>query len=153
MSKVSRRKFIGTAALTAGVVVGMDGAVLGQIRSVPSGGKAAVVGVDALSRLGWSSFLPFVNTDFTFGQGGNAVTLRLTDMTDSRPLDARRARKAGQENFVMKFTGSGRAPLKDGTYEVNHFNLGDFQLFITADGQAGKLNVYHAVINRVVVID
>jgi hypothetical protein len=36
---------------------------------------------------------------------------------------------------------------------VNHFNLGDFQLFITADGQVGKLNVYHAVINRVVVID
>jgi hypothetical protein len=143
MDKVTRRKFIGTA-VTAGAVVASGSNVIGQIASIATTG----VGKDSLSKLGWDAFLPFVNTDFTFGQGENAVVLRLVDIKDSRPLGSK-AHKLGQENFTLKFTGPGRSPLKDGTYSVNHFNLGDFDLFITAAGQQGRLNVYTAVINRV----
>ncbi len=143
MDKVTRRKFIGTAVAASAVVASGDN-VIGQIATIATDG----LGKDSLSKLGWDAFLPFVNTDFTFGQGLNAVVLRLVDISDSRPLGSK-ARKAGQENFVLKFTGPGRSPLKSGTYAVNHFNLGDFSLFITAAGQRGRLNVYTAVINRV----
>ncbi|MFL6373052.1 MAG: DUF6916 family protein [Pyrinomonadaceae bacterium] len=145
MSSVNRRKFIGTA-VAAGAVVASGMSVVGQRLGV----KTTAAGTDALSKLGWDAFLPFVNTDFTFGMGLNAVTLRLTDVKDSRPLGSK-ARSMGQENFVLTFTGPGRSPLKDGTFKVNHFNLGDFDLFITAAGQKGRLNVYTAVVNRVTV--
>jgi len=144
MDKFTRRKFIGTAVV-AGAAAASAGNVIGQIASISTTNG---VGKDSLSKLGWDAFLPFVNTDFTFGEGFNAVVLRLIDIKDSRPLNSK-ARKAGQENFVLKFTGPGRSPLKDGTYQVNHFNLGDFDLFITAAGQQGRLNVYTAVVNRV----
>jgi hypothetical protein len=143
MSSFTRRKFIGTAVV-AGTAVASTSGVLGQIASIPTSG----VGRDALSKLDWNAFLPFVNTDFTFGQGLNAVVLRLVDMKDSRAYGSK-ARSSGQENFTLHFTGPGRSPLKDGTYRVNHFNLGDFDLFITAAGQQRRLNLYTAVINRV----
>lgn len=143
MDKVTRRKFIGTA-VAAGAVAASGANVIGQIASIATN----AAGKDSLSKLGWYAFLPFVNTDFTFGQGANAVVLRLVDISDSRPLGSK-SRNTGQENFVLKFTGPGRSPLKDNTYQVNHFNLGDFDLFITAAGQQGRLNVYTAVINRV----
>ena len=143
MDKVTRRKFIGTAAV-AGAVAASGANVIGQIASLATTGA----GKDSLAKLGWDAFLPFVNTDFTFGQGQNAVVLRLVDIKDSRPLGSK-ARSTRQENFVLKFTGPGRSPLKDGTYSVNHFSLGDFELFITEAGQQGRLNVYTAVINRV----
>jgi hypothetical protein len=145
MDKVTRRKFIGTA-VAAGAVAASGASVMGQIASIATGGA----GKDSLATLGWDAFLPYVNTDFTFGEGLNAVVLRLIDIKDSRPLGSK-ARRAGQENFVLKFTGPGRSPLKDGTYLVNHFNLGDFDLFITGAGHQGRLNVYTAVINRVTV--
>ena len=145
MNRFTRRKFIGTA-VAAGAVVASGIDVVGQIASITLDAR----GRDALTKLGWDAFLPFVNTDFTFGQGQNAVTLRLVEIKDSRPLGSK-ARSVGQENFVLKFTGAGRSPLKDGTYSVNHFNLGDFDLFITNAGQRGRLNVYTAVINRVTV--
>ena len=143
MDKVTRRKFIGTAVVAGAVAASAEG-VIGQIASIHTDG----VGKDALAKLGWDAFLPFVNTDFTFGEGLNAVVLRLVDITDSRPLGSK-SRAAGQENFVMTFTGPGRSPLKDGTYRVSHFNLGDFDLFITSAGQKGRLNLYTAVVNRV----
>lgn len=145
MGNFTRRKFIGTA-MAAGAVVASGVDVVGQIASI----QTDALGKDALSKLGWDAFLPFVNTDFTFGVGRNAVVLRLADIKDSRPLGSK-SRSVGQENFVLTFTGPGRSPLKDGTYRVNHFNLGDFDLFISGAGQKGRLNVYTAVFNRVTV--
>lgn len=143
MSSFTRRKFIGTAVV-AGAAAASSGGVLGQIASIPTQG----VGRDSLSKLDWNAFLPFVNTDFTFGDGLNAVVLRLVDMKDSRAYGTK-ARSSGQENFTLHFTGPGRSPLKEGTYHVNHFNLGDFSLFISPAGERRRLNLYTAVINRV----
>jgi hypothetical protein len=148
MGNFTRRKFIGAAVTVSAVLASGGGDVLAQVASV----QTAAVGKDALSKLGWDAFLPFVNTDFTFGEGSNAVVLRLVDVSDSRPLNSK-ARRSGQENFVLKFTGPGRSPLKDATYRVSHFNLGDFDLFITDAGQKGRLNVYNAVFNRVTVTE
>src|SRR5437868_4447315 len=147
MNEFTRRKFLGTA-MAAGAVIATGGDVIGQIASI----RLDAAGKDALSKLGWDAFLPFVNTDFTFGEGRNAVVLTLVDIKDLRPIGGK-ARSMGQESFVLKFTGPGRSPLKQNTYSVNHFNLGDFELFITEGGKQGRLNVYTAVINRVTVTE
>lgn len=151
MSKVSRRKFIGSVAMAAGAGLLLDVTVPGQVREI----GAAAGGTDGLSRLGWNSFLPFINTDFAFytlGRGGNSIALRLVDMKDSRPMRAR-SRKTRQENFVLKFESEEPLPLGDRIYSVNHFNLGDFDLFITDAGRAGSMFVYTAVINRVTITE
>ena len=146
--KISRRKFIVAVPVVAGIVSQLNGVTPG--RSLSSVSRAMTVGGDALSRLSWDSFLQFVNTDFTVGEGPSAVTLTLADMTDSRPYGSL-ARKYGQENFVLKFTGPGGEPLTQGTYRVNHFSLGEFDLFITDGGRAKRNNYYLAVINRVLL--
>jgi hypothetical protein len=111
-------------------------------------GGARIIGTDPLSKLSWNSFLPFVNTDFKFGAGKSAVDLTLVEMKDSRPL-ARRTRRRGEENFVLKFAGPAFAPLEQKTYSVEHFNLGTFELFITEGERLDNTRYYYAVINRV----
>lgn len=145
--KITRRTFLAAAPLAAGAVLQFNGVALGQ---KADGGLFAIPDLtgDALSRLTWDSFLPFTNTDFTFGEGGNAVSLRLVDMKDARPA-GRRYRK-GQESFTLKFQGPFDRPLTDKTYRVNHFNLGDFDLFITNSGRVKRNQYYVAVFNRIV---
>lgn len=135
--KITRRKFIAAAPLAAGAILYMDRPAIGQ--TGPTG--------DSLSKLGWSSFLPFVGTDFSFGGiGVPEGVLRLTDIEDTRPPGPMR-RRAG-ECFVLTFSGPANTPLVQGTYEVNHFNLGDFDLFISVGPQQNTNMSYYAVINR-----
>ena len=145
--KLTRRKFLAAAPVAIGAVLQFNGVALGQ---KSGSGLFAIPDLsgDALSRLTWDSFLPFVNTDFTFGEGSNAVSLKLVEIKDSRPM-GRRYRK-GQESFTLKFQGPFDKPLTDRTYRINHFNLGDFDLFITDGGRVKREQYYIAVINRIV---
>ena len=147
---ISRRKFLIVGPLAMGAVLQFNGAALGQKRGAGLF-TAPSASADALSQLGWDAFLPFVNTDFTFGEGSNAASLRLVALTDTRPerMRLRRASKNG-ECFMMKFQGPYQQPLRDGTYRVNHFNLGDFEMFITDGGRVGKQQYYIAVVNRLI---
>jgi hypothetical protein len=137
--KVSRRKFVAAVPVVAGSLI-MGGQVLGQ-----AGGRGGAG--DALGSFTWDSFIQYVNTEFAFGTGRSAVQLKLVDMTDSRPL-ARRTKKRGQENFVLKFSGPAGTPLTQDTYHVEHFGLGSFDLFITEGGRDASEKFYFAVINR-----
>ena len=140
MMKVSRRKFVTAVPVVAGSLM-VGGQALGQaVRRVGT--------TDALSSFSWDSFIQYVNTEFAFGTGRDAVQLKLVDITDSRPL-ARRTRKRGQENFVLKFSGPAGMPLTQNTYVVEHFGLGTFNLFITEAARDGNVKYYFAVINRV----
>lgn len=142
---ISRRKFLVAAPVVAGAVLQFQGIAFGQISDKI---RLPPVGIDALSKLTWDSFYQFINTDFTFGHGGNAVSLRLTAMTDSIPFTVKR--RKGQECFVMKFQGPFNPPLRQETYQVNHFALGDFDLFITDGGRVKRGQFYIAIINRIV---
>ncbi|MFM9905536.1 MAG: DUF6916 family protein [Pyrinomonadaceae bacterium] len=145
--KITRRTFLAATPLAIGAVLQFNGVALGQ--KVGRGGFAIPdLSQDALSRLTWASFYPFINTDFTFGEGGNAVSLKLVDMTDTKRV-GKRVRK-GQESFILKFQGPFDKVLAGKTYQVNHFNLGDFDLFITDGGRVKREQYYVAVINRVV---
>src|SRR5688572_3456271 len=139
--KITRRKFLGAASAAAATLLSLKGTVLGQ--SVMASG-------DALAALNFESFLPFVHTQFIFkGKGGmDDAVLELVDLRDSRALGSR-ARKVGQENFLMKFETRSSRPLVSDTYIVEHFRLGTFNLFITDGAHDVKTRSYFAVINRV----
>ncbi|MGE3466697.1 MAG: hypothetical protein AB7J13_07165 [Pyrinomonadaceae bacterium] len=143
--KISRRKFLVAAPVVAGAVTQFNSAAFGQSAERPT---LPPIGDDELAKLTWDSFYPFQNTDFDFYVSGEPVSLRLLSMADSRPKGTL-ARK-GQECFMLKFQGPFRRRLEQGTYDVNHFRLGDFKLFITDGGLDGRKQFYVAIINRMV---
>lgn len=144
---ISRRKFLAAAPVVAGAVLQLQGTALGQ-RGSTTKLSAELPDADALSRLEWDSFYPFINTEFNFGTGGKAASLTLISMKDTGPEGS--AKGTAPKCFVMKFQGPYYQPLAEKTYNVNHFNLGDFDLFITDGGRAGRVQTYNAVINRIV---
>ena len=145
MGFFNRRQFI-TSVSALAAFAGFHGIGFGQIQ----GSIRRNVGRDALSRLGIDSFLPYVNTDFTFRLPRGTALLRLTDLSDSRPVDSP-TRKLKQENFVLTFASRGRVTLQQGTYHVEHFALGSFDLFITQGAVTSSQRSYTAVINRVTI--
>lgn len=147
--RLTRRKFLVTGPLAAGAVLQLNGVALGQRKNIGLFQVPDLTG-DALSRLTWDSFYPFIHTDFTFGQGANSVSLKLVSMHDSRLPGQKSGRSRGKECFVLKFQGPFDRPLKQGTYRVDHFNLGDFDLFITDGGLNKREQYYTAVVNRIV---
>ena len=135
---ISRRKFLGAAPVLTGAVLSLRTSLFGQ----------SAAGSDALSELNWDSFYPFIGTDFTFGRGGNAASLKLLSMHDSAPEGTKGSNL--KKCFVMRFQGPYDNVLTQNTYSVNHFNLGDFDLFITDGGTKGRVQYYTAVIYRLI---
>lgn len=140
--KITRRNFLLAAPLAAGAVLNLKGTAFGNVFAVPS--RAAD---DALARLNWDSFLPYVNTDFAFTDAsGRAVTLGLADIVE---YTTPRSKSAGEKLcFTLVFRGPARRQLPEGTYTVDHFALGKFDLFIGPGAANGKQQAYRAVINR-----
>lgn len=136
--KLTRRKFVAAVPVVAGSLLA-GGRAFGEIVAE---GEAA----DPLLAMTWNSFVQYVNTDFLFGSKRVPVTLRLIEMTDSRPFSRRRR---GQENFVLKFSGPASMPLTQNTYDVKHFGLGRFSLFVTQGAHETDEIYYFAIINRV----
>lgn len=143
--RLSRRKFLGAAPVAAAAILQLNGVTFGQkAPTLPPVGDGG-----ALGRMTFLTFFEKLNTEFLFlNKDGIQVPLNLYAVEDVRPL-AKRQWGKGQENFVLKFLGPTRYPLKQGTYAVEHFALDKFNLFIT-DGRDNKDGfIYLAVINRV----
>jgi len=139
--KISRRKFLGVATVGSGVLLNVG--VLGQ------GIMPPIVDDQGIKNLTFLSFFANMNTEFEFvNEDRIKVPIQLVAVDDARPM-AKQKWGQGEENFVLKFHGHLRYPLKQGTYEVEHFALGKFSLFIT-EGKTDKAGItIIAVINRV----
>lgn len=144
---ISRRKFLAAAPLAVGAILPVRSLALDAVLSKEKGGARAAG--DALSHLPWDSFYPYVTTDFSFTAEGTTAALTLSKMTDTRP-SGYAARAEGQECFALTFVGPSRRPLAENTYQVEHFALGTFALFITVVGKTKRGVLYEAVINRIV---
>src|SRR4051812_43308004 len=97
--KISRRNFLAAGPLNAGAVLQLNGLALGQRPSLSIGRG------DALSRLTWNSFYPYINSTFTFSyKKGDRVDLQLTEMTDMKPADFVTT-SSTQECFALTFSG------------------------------------------------
>jgi len=141
MKNVTRRKFLGAAAATAGAAFSLKANIFEQPTSLNGHAR--------LAQLDWATFLKCRNTAFSFSMPGiEPVDLTLASVEDSRRA-GKRARPAGQECFVLKFTSGVNSKLPQDTYDVNHSMLGDFKLFITEGRRMGRERTFFAVINRV----
>jgi hypothetical protein len=153
--KISRRNFIGAFSASLAAVIPFTGSIRGAgLGSVLGLGHSKIPG-DALSQLSWSSFYPYINTDFEFAsfQGHSPVSssrLTLMGMTgNSGMVKATRARDP--RTFVLTFKGPAQTSdprLAQDTYSVEHFALGRFDLFISDGNVVNGEYIYTAVINR-----
>ena len=140
MKNITRRKFIGAAAATAGAALSLNSTTLGTL--TPSNTY------NSLARLDWMTFSRYQNTNFRFSKLGiGQVNLTLDSVEDTRQT-SENAGRSGEECFVLKFTGN-RTELLQDTYDVKHSALGNFKLFITEGRTEGSTRTFLAVINRV----
>lgn len=139
MKNITRRKFIGVAAASAGATLLLKSSALAELTPGSE--------LSRLGQLDWTAFSACRNTSFTFSKLGlEPVTLTLASLEDSR---SKKRRPTRGECFVLRFSGNPRAKLHQDTYEVNHATLGNFSLFITEGRRAGRSQTFFAVINRV----
>ena len=129
--QLTRRNFLTAAPLALGLLK-LGGSAMAQAGNV--GGLFAIPArTDRISQLDWNAFLPYQNTDFTFSNGDNAFRLSLSAMKDSAPGGF--IGKGSHPCFELHFEANFITPIEQGTYRVEHFGLGTFDLFITPGGQ------------------
>lgn len=153
--KISRRNFIGAFSASLAAVIPFTGNISGAgLGSLLSQAHSKIPG-DALSQMSWSSFYPYINTDFEFAsfQGHNPISsarLTLTGMTGNTGM-VKATRARDPKSFVLTFKGPAQTNdprLAQDTYAVEHFALGRFDLFISDGNVVNDEYVYTAVINR-----
>jgi hypothetical protein len=142
---LSRRKFLAATPLAVGAILPIKGLALDSLSAARS---AASRLEEQLSRLTWDSFYPYITTNFAFSGNGATTDLTLTKMADTRPQGFR-ATGPGQECFSLTFLSPGKRALVQDVFQVEHFALGRFDLFITVVGKAKRGTLYEAVINRI----
>ena len=172
----SRRRFLKTGsivALAASIPAQLD-QVLGQGRR-PITQAPGVNGViplqsqrDPLLYLRRSYFQPYVNSRFEVltAMGTRVVPLTLATVDGPRvrpgckgPVKPRASKsakarvtteQAGElDSFSLLFRGSGKAPLKQDVYDIQHRALGKFRLLLVpVVSKDGKALYYEVVFNR-----
>jgi hypothetical protein len=95
----------------------------------------------SLSRLHHRTFVPHVNSLFHVTHAGYKMPLLLTETTTSTLPSG--------ETFSLRFRGSARFALEQGTYRFEHNGLGAFDLFIVPGAATKTTQHYRAIINRV----
>ena len=147
--KISRRNFLGALSASAAVVFPLTGRALAASKS------AFIAPSDALAQLGWSSFYPYINTEFQFevvisGQKPRTGRVGLTLSAMGQDASLRGVPAGGDPRcFLLTFKATADSRrLEQNTYPVEHFALGRFELFISEGNLVGNEYVYTAVINR-----
>jgi|SRR6266850_3629430 len=83
-----------------------------------------------------------------------AVEVELVEVTEKGVLDGeQRPAAARQERFSLVFRGPRGEPLQQGMYQMQHNQLGAFDLFLVPVGQDHDGVYYEAVFNRLRRLD
>lgn len=138
--KVSRRKFLAAAPAVIGTILVSNNSSFA--RSAPPSRY-----VDPLEGLSFGKVTPYIGTTFAFSNDSGAAFQFRLDRVDDR-LTANQRRGQG-ECFSMIFSSSALCPLKQGTYRVNHPELGRFRLMVTVQYSMDGRKKYEAIINRI----
>ena len=132
----SRREFLkrGTfVALAAGVPLALTENALGTTKSTPAG-------------LNISSFRSQLGSSFIINHQASKVKFTLVGLTS---FASRKETAAGKEGFSLLFRGPKETTLKQGTYLIEHKELGKFSFLVVPVGTKDtRAPHYEAVINR-----
>jgi hypothetical protein len=134
----SRREFLkrGTLmALVAGVPLGIAEKTLGM-----STKSSAATGLNL------ESFESQLGTNFLINHEAAKVQVRLVHVTN---FASAKQNKAGQEGFSLLFRGPKETTLKQGTYLIEHEELGKFSFLVVPVGTKDtRAPHYEAVVNH-----
>lgn len=134
----SRREFLkrgSLMALVAGVPLGMAEKALGM--GTPT---SVATGLDL------ESFESQLGTSFVINHEKAKVEVRLVHVTN---FASAKQNKAGQEGFSLLFRGPKETTLKQGTYLIEHKELGRFSFLVVPVGTKDtRAPHYEAVVNR-----
>ena len=134
----SRREFLkrgSLVAIAAGVPMGIAEIALGMGTKT-----SAATGLDL------ESFEFQLGTNFLINHEAKKVEVRLVHVTN---FASAKQTQAGQEGFSLLFRGPKETTLKQGTYLIEHKELGRFSFLVVPVGTKDtRAPHYEAVINR-----
>jgi len=132
----SRRDFLkkgSLMALVAGVPL--------TVTQIASG-----MGTPTATRLDLESFESQLGTSFVINHEATKVNVKLVHVTN---FASAKQTESGQEGFSLLFRGPKEATLKQGTYRIEHKELGRFTFLVVPVGtQDTRAPHYEAIINR-----
>jgi hypothetical protein len=155
--RISRRNFVASlsVSLFAGIPAAAGSGGTGLVSSLLKS-PVGSLDTDALFRMTWNTFFPYIDTEFEFARGTRrgrigAVPLTLSAMT-SGPIGGGKVDRAEPACFHLTFKRRADVDfprLFQNTYTVVHFALGSFDLFISDADLVDGEYIHTAVINRV----
>jgi hypothetical protein len=97
-----------------------------------------------------SKFSAHLNSEFTIFQAPTPlIGVELVEVTEKRVTGGQRPSAAtDQERFSVVFRGPRDKPLEQGMYQMQHDQLGGFDLFLVPVGRDHDGVYYEAVFNR-----
>jgi hypothetical protein len=140
---VSRRSFL-TNSLVLTTLSAVQPVSSLAARSSVFASQAELVTLETLTHENAQSF---VGTNFQVSSGQKKTILKLIAVTDLR-TNAEMA-GANRHHFSLRFSGTRKEQLPQGTYTFQHITLGTFPLFIVPAGRAAATATYTAIINRI----
>ena len=161
---ITRREFIRTSsvlAISASLSLGITNFAMAQKRgATPTQTNSGFVvpykaQLDPLFQMTRVTFAQYLNTKFTIDPGYiSPLETTLIEVKDLRPAADVKKNLPGKDCFRLTFKASGTvsrtAMLKQGTFQVKHDALGDFELFVVPSIDKSGQVFFEAIINRLV---
>jgi len=141
---MATRRDVLKSSLATGLAAVFTGGVLEAAVRSPKPAPHNPIDPGGLSR---SYFRDLLDERFSARGEAASVTLVLTAVRDL-PQAEGHGLVDSEECFLLRFRGSARRPLEQGTYTLRHFRLGSFSMFLVPLGVRRGSRVYEAVINR-----
>ncbi|SRR6266446_4979314 len=141
---MATRRDVLKSGLATGMAAVFTGGALEAAVRLPKPAPRNPIDPGGLSR---SNFRDLIDERFSARGDATSVTLVLTAVRDL-PQAERQGVVDSEECFLLRFRGSARRPLEQGTYTLRHFRLGSFSMFLVPMGGSRGSRVYEAVINR-----
>src|SRR5438445_5288353 len=135
----TRRDVLKSGLATGMAAVFTGGALEAAVR--PPRPARNPIDAGGLSR---SNFRDLIDERFSARGEAASVTLVLTAVRDL-PQAEGHGLVDSEECFMLRFRGSARKPLEQGTYTLRHFLLGPFSMFLVPMGVSRGSRVYEAV--------
>jgi hypothetical protein len=140
VSKVSRRRFLASATC-----LGLAGVVAARVHTPRTDTREGVAGehID-LALVDCAHFTPYLGSTFEIYSGvGGPIDVELVRAKEREHAGARRA--GPRKPFRLLFEGPGGSRLTQGTYRIEHAQLGTFALFLVPIGMPTERPVYEAI--------
>ncbi|HEY0545750.1 MAG TPA: hypothetical protein VGC91_10265 [Pyrinomonadaceae bacterium] len=158
---ISRREFIragSVLAISAGLSLGLAHTTLAQQKRGAARKQSAGAEIppesqrDALAHMTRTTFTQYMNTTFMIDPGYTfPIETTLVEVRDLRSAADQQKNLPGKDCFVLAFkvaTAPNTRSLKQGTYQIRHDALGNFEMFVVPiRNKEGEL-FFEATINR-----